>query len=184
MRRVHSSARSRRGFTLVEVALAVTVMLVAMMAMSASSLQMNSLRRQNRERSIAQNMIRVISENIHAISDQKKIEAQGTAQSWADLMVEALSPGGELGTTFGVLGLNEQDGQATVGTIRVILDESTTDAALGLEMGLPRDLNGDGDATDIDVSANARILPVLVTARWNGVSGDVTIRHPFYIIGY
>ncbi len=175
---------ARAGFTLIEVALAMTILIVALMAMSASTLQMNSLRRQNRERAVAQNMIRIISESVHAISEKNLREAEGTAQTWSELMVQSLAAGGELGNVFGVTELAPQDGNPTVGTIEVILDETATDAALGFEMGMPRDLNGDRDAFDNDVTIGARILPVVVTARWNGVTGDVQIRHPFYIIGY
>lgn len=174
----------RSGFTLVEVALAVTILVVALMAMSASTLRMNSLRRQNRERAVAQNMIRIISENIHAISERNLRDAEGTAQTWSELMVASLAPGGELGDTFTITELNVQAGQPTVGTIQLVLDETESDASLNFELGMPRDLNGDNDTTDTDVTIGARILPVIVTARWNGVTGDVQIRHPFYIIGY
>ena len=181
MSQVHGKRTRRSGFTLVEVALAVTILLVALMAMSASTLRMNSLRRQNRERSVAQNMVRVISENIHSVSEAAILD---DPTRWSEAIIDALSPGGELGNTFNVTELAPQDGQATVGTIQVVIDETQSDLALGFEMGMPRDLNGDGDANDNDVTANARILPVIVTARWNGVTGDVTITHPFYVIGY
>lgn len=176
--------QARDGFTLIEVALAMTILIVALMAMSASTLQMNSLRRQNRERAVAQNMIRIISESIHAISDKNRLEAEGTAQTWSELMVASLSNAGELGNVFNVTELAAQDGDASVGTIQLVLDETATDAALGFEMGMPRDLNGDRDAFDNDVTVGARILPIVVTTRWTGVTGDVQIRHPFYIIGY
>lgn len=181
-RRMPKSEKS--GFTLIEVALAMTILIVALMAMSASTLQMNSLRRQNRERAVAQNMIRIMSESVHAISEKNLTEAEGTAQTWSELMVQSLAPGGELGNTFGVRELAPQAGQPSVGTITVILDETATDAGLGFEMGMPRDLNGDRDAFDNDVTIGARILPIVVTTQWNGVTGDVQIRHPFYIIGY
>jgi hypothetical protein len=41
------------------------------------------------------------------------------------------------------------------GSIRIVTDETATDAALGMELGMPRDLNGDGDAADTDVSGHA-----------------------------
>ena len=175
---------NQTGFTLVEVALAMTVLTVALMAMSASTLKMNSLRRQNRERAVAQNMVRIMSENVYSISETNLRTAKGTAQTWSELMVQSLSPGGELGNTFDVTELASKAGQPSVGTIQLILDETLSDAALGFEMGMPRDLNGDRDANDNDVTIGARILPIVITARWNGVTGDVQIRHPFYIIGY
>ncbi len=179
-----SGCNRQTGFTMMEVALAMTILLVALMAMSASTLRMNALRRQNRERAVAQNMIRIISENVHAISERSLAQAQGTAQTWSELVVQALAPGGTLGNTFNITELSAQDGNPVVGTIQLIVDETVTDAGMGFEMGMPRDLNGDRDAFDNDVTVGARILPVVVSATWRGVSGDVQIRHPFYIIGY
>jgi hypothetical protein len=151
-----------------------------LMAMGASTLRMSSLRRQTRERAVAQNTIRAISEQLHATADQ--IRRNGG--NWGQEFTAAVAGGGMLGSTFDIRGLNLQAGQISVGTIQVIVDETATDAALGFELGMPRDLNGDGAADNTDVSANARILPVVVTASWNGVSGDMQINHPFYVIGY
>lgn len=171
----------RSGFTLVEIGLAMAVLTVALMAMSASTLRTHSLRRQNRERAVAQNAIRQVSEEIHALSDQIR---RTTAGVWSQDLIAELSPGGSMGDTFAIRELNAQDGVASVGTIQVLVDETQTDAALGMELGMPRDLDSDGAADNADVSATARILPVVVTARWRGVSGDVQITHPFYVIGY
>ncbi len=43
------------------------------------------------------------------------------------------------------------------------------------ELGMPRDLNGDGDIDDADHSGDYRILPVLVRVRWRGTKGDAQI---------
>jgi len=157
-----------------------TVLMVALMAMSASTLRTHSLRRQNRERAIAQNAVRAISERVHALSDQIRREEA----DWSEDLIAALSVGGSLGETFVITGLTPTGDAPSVGTIQVLRDETRSDADLGFELGMPRDLDGDGAADNTDVSANARILPVIVQAQWTGVSGDVTIVHPFYIIGY
>jgi len=157
-----------------------TVLMVALMAMSASTLQSHSLRRQNRERAVAQNAVRQISEEIHALSD--RIRRQES--SWSQAVVAALSAGGELGDRFAVRELTPAPGEPSVGTIRLVLDETLSDADLQVELGMPRDLDGDGAAASGDVTSSAMILPVVVTARWTGVSGEVRIRHPFFIIGY
>jgi len=39
-------------------------------------------------------------------------------------------------------------------------------------MGMPRDLDGDGDVEVVDVSGNYRLLPVVVRLRWRGFSGE------------
>jgi Tfp pilus assembly protein PilV len=168
------------GFTLVEIGLAMTVLLVALMAMGASTLRMSSLRRQNRERAIAQNAIRTMSEQVHATSD--RIRREGGP--WAEELIAELSEDGDLGATFSIRSLSPQVGEQTVGTIQVVIDETVTDDTLGFELGLPRDLDGDGNVDNVDVSATAQILPVIIRARWRGVSGEVQISHPFYVIGY
>jgi len=165
---------------LVEIGIAMTILLVALMAMGASTLRMSSLRRQNRERAVAQNAVRAISERIHATADRIRRDSD----TWAADFTAELAAGGGLGDTFAIEGLTPQDGQVTVGTIQVVIDETQTDAAMGFELGMPRDLDADGAVDNADVSNTARILPVVVRAQWWGVSGNQQIVHPFYVIGY
>lgn len=166
---------------MVEVGLAMTILVVAIMAMSASTYRLHALRRQNRERVLAQNSVRSVAEQIQATSQRIALDSP---ESWSEDLIAALSPGGALGNTFAARELDPQEGDLAVGSIEVIVDETTTDAALGLDLGLPRDLNGDGAADDADVSATARILPVVVRLRWNGSRGDTQFVHCFYVIGY
>jgi prepilin-type N-terminal cleavage/methylation domain-containing protein len=173
-------ARARGGFTMIEVSLALTVLVVALVATTASNLRMQSLRRSNHDRVAAQNAVQSIAERVQAIARAGTTDAGG----FAPHVVAALSAGGELGTTFDVPGLSPVAGSAHVGTIRVITSETTNDATVGAELGLPRDLDGDGDALDADVSSNAHLLPVVVSLRWHGQSGDRAIVHPFYVFGY
>ena len=67
---------------------------------------------------------------------------------------------------------------------RIVTDETLTDAQLGVDIGMPRDLNGDGDAADADVVGTARLHPVIVSVTWRGPNGTQTLRQPFYVIGY
>jgi hypothetical protein len=171
---------------MVEVGLAITVLVVAVMAMSASTFRMHTLRRQNRERTIAQNSVRTIIEQIQAISHDVAVNSP---DSWGLDLVNALSPGGELGATFQVRELDAIQGQATVGTIQVFTDETLRDVDIGFDLGLPRDLNGDGAADNNNILATAavdrpRLLPVVVTVTWRGINGQGQVDHPFYVIGY
>jgi prepilin-type N-terminal cleavage/methylation domain-containing protein len=177
---LRASQVSRGGFTMLEVSLALTVLVVAMAALGASNMRMNALRRSNRDRTVAQNAVQTISEEIQAIARAGAADPGGFAQHVA----AALATGGQLGNTFDVPELTPQSGEAHAGSIRLITDETTNDAALKLELGLPRDLNGDGDANDSDVSGSARLLPVVVTLRWHSQAGDQQIVHPFYASEY
>lgn len=171
---------------MVEVGLAITVLVVAVMAMSASTFRMHTLRRQNRERTVAQNAARTIVEQIQAMSHDN---VQTSPDTWGLDMVNALSAGGELGSTFAVRELDAPEGQDTVGTIQIFTDETLTDGNIGSDLGMPRDLNGDGltDNTNVLLTAATqppRILPVVVTVTWRGVNGPGQLVHPFYVIGY
>ncbi len=181
-RRANGRERGRgaAGFTMIEVSLALTILVVALVATTASNVRMQALRRSNHDRVVAQNAVQSIAERIQAIARAGTSDAGGFAAHVTD----ALSAGGELGTEFDVAGLTSVQNVPRVGRIQLVTDETSTDAALGVQLGMPRDLNGDGDANDADVSASARILPVVVSLRWRGQTGDRSIVHPFYVLGY
>jgi len=168
------------GFTLIELAIATSILMIGIVSVLSASSQMHSLRQVNRERTLAQNAVRSISERIHAAS-------QGFSDdptTWCDELLALYGPGGSLGDGFEVLGLALPEGEDFVGHIAIHTDERLTDAEIGRDLGMPRDLNGDGDATDADIRNSARILPVTITLRWIGESGQQVLRHGFYVMGY
>ena len=67
----------------------------------------------------------------------------------------------------------------SVGSIEIITDETTVDT----QLGLPRDLNGDGDMEDTNVAFDAQLLPVLIRVRWNTGEGQREMRQGFYLVG-
>ncbi len=83
-----------------------------------------------------------------------------------------------------MVGLTPLEDGESVGTIQLITDETVTDAALGFQVGMPRNLNGDSDALDTDVGLNARILPVLLTVEWTGRHGRQVRQQGLYVTGY
>ena len=165
---------------MIEVTLALSVLLVALVAMSSSTMRMHSLRRQNREQNVAQNAVRTVGEELQSLSGSCASAPGG----WSASFLAGVAAGGSIGPTFDVTELTPQDGQPTVGRITVITDETATDAELGFELGMPRDLDGDGVVGNTDVSATARIFPVVLELRWKGSSGDQRLVHPFYVMGY
>lgn len=171
----------RRGFTLVELSLAMTILIVALVSISAATLKAHSLRRQNRERTLATNAMRSTAERIHSLS---YITVEDSPDTWVQDVLGTYGPGGTVGNTFDVPGLNPIGANASVGTITIVTDETVADAALGVDFGMPRDLNGDLDALDNDVTADARILPVVITVNYQGGTGPVTISHGFFAVGF
>lgn len=181
-RRDGSKDSSRRGgFTLAELALAMTMLVVALISISAATLQSHSLRRQNRERTLAHNAIRSTAERLHSLAYTR---VEDSPDTWVQDLLVRYGPGGTVGNTFDVTELNPIGAAGQVGSIQIITDETQTDAALGVELGMPRDLNGDGDALDDVAAGTARMLPVIVTLNYRSGSGPVTLDHAFWIVGF
>lgn len=171
------AVQPRGGYTLLEVTLAITVLLVALLAATASTLRMHGLRRVNHERMLAQNAVRATSERLQSLSGRAETDAAG----WNAAVLAGLAPTGEIGSVFDVRELTAQNGATSVGSIELVTDETATDAELGVQLGLPRDLDGDGAASTHDVTDTARLLPVIVRARWRGAAGNAQIVHAFYL---
>lgn len=168
------------GFTVVEMALATTMLMVGIMAISAATLRMHQLGRQNRERTIAHNAMTQMGERLNSASAIAAL----TPSTWADTVIDAYSEGGAIGNLFTVTGLSPIEGEEEPGFITFITDETLTDAELGVEMGMPRDLNGDGDATDNDVTDSVELLPAIITISWAVRGADMSIKHPMFLMGY
>lgn len=154
-----------------------TVLLVGLLAATASTLRMHSHRRVNRERMLAENAVRAVVERLHSVS----MRAASDPAGWSTVIETATLAGGEIGTSFDVRELTPREGANTVGSIQLVHDETATDASLGVQLGMPRDLDGDGAAGNSDVGDNARLLPVIVRARWTGSAGNGEVRHAAYL---
>jgi type II secretory pathway pseudopilin PulG len=176
-----TGAAGSGGFTLAELALAMTMLIVALISISAATLRSHSLRRQNRERTLAHNAIRSTAERIHSLA---YTTVETTPSTWVQDLLARYGPGGTIGNAFDVEGLNPVGANGRVGSIQIVTDETQTDAALGAELGMPRDLNGDGDANDNVAGGTARLLPVVITVTYRAATGSVTMNHAFYVVGF
>lgn len=178
-RRERRAQGARRAFTLIEVAIATSILMIGIVSVLSASSELHSLRMAKRERTLAQNAVRSMAERMHAAAHGFSDEP-GT---WAQELGATYGPGGSFGATFAVEGLTLLAGDERVGRIRLCSDETRADTDLGAKIGMPRDLNGDGDADDTDVSSGARLLPVVLTLRWRGEGGVHLLRHGFYLLG-
>ena len=177
---MYSEKLSRRaGLSLIEVVVAVAVLSVGVLAVASTSMAVSSLDGTERESYLATTRLKSLSEEIQAYSNDARDDARG----WPIAMVAALRPGGLFGDEFDVLGLAPQAGAPAVGSIEVILDERRTDADIGVALGMPRDLEADGEALSPDVSASAQVLPVVLRLRWRGETGEREMTHAFYVLG-
>ena len=181
LRRSGRRGGRRGGFSLVELAIAMSILMIGLVSAAAATMRLHELRRQNRERIVAQNAVRSMGERIHAQS----YGFSDDPDTWAANVLGVYGPSGSFGDEFSVPLLTSLDpDNERCGTIQIITDETLSDAAIGFELGMPRDLNGDGDASDNDVTGDARILPVVLQVTWRSQSGPATVSHGFYVMGY
>jgi hypothetical protein len=147
--------------TLLEVHLAIGVLAVILMVLVSTTASTERLRRFTEEKETAREALQ------EQVAHFRSLGLSGVVAEFAEA---------EAGTTrtFAVPGLDRQ-GEPS-GQVTIVTDETTTDAELGLEIGMPRDLDGDGLATNPDVSESATVLPVIVTVTWRGVAGRRTLQ--------
>ena len=179
-RQGRTAGGGRGAFTLLELAIATSILMIGIVSVLSASSRMNSLRVSNRERTLAQNAVRSMTERMHASAHGFSADPV----TWSQRLFETFGPGGSFGNAFAVEGLPLVEGAESVGTIVIGSDETDTDTELLAQLGMPRDLNGDGDAADTDVTSGARLLPVVLTLRWRGERGIHQLRHGFYLMGY
>lgn len=178
-KRPNRPAPTCAGFSLLESVIGMSVVVIGLMAMTSTSLVVHSLEESDKARRLAGDALQAVIEEVHAVSTAAVEDEDG----WAATLLESYGAGGDPGTTFPVPDLTPWEGEAEVGSIQVVTDETLGDRELGAPIGMPRDLNGDGLVTDNDVSGNANLLPAVVRLRWTGESGDREVVHGFYVMG-
>ncbi len=142
-----TSAEHRRdvGFTLVEVMAATVLMTVSLAGLGVVFVSSH----RSQEMGIEQSVV------AHAV---RRTVEQMRGEAFADIAT--------LYTGYQFT-LNEIGGS---GTVTVIVDETATVP----ELGLPRDLDGDGSASSYDVTASYVLLPVRVDVTWPASFGNRT----------
>jgi hypothetical protein len=147
--------KSEAGFTVLEAAIALTVLAVALMTLFGTIVYCS---RSNL----------AAEQRVHALNAaQAKLEELRSRPF--DRLIEDYAPGGTIGDRFGVPSIDSEELVAQ-GQVVFFVDERENPGSEFL--ALPLDLNADGDTSDEDVSARCDLLPVRVTVRWEGVLGD------------
>jgi len=165
----------RAGFTLLEIVMAMTFLVVGLLAFVEAIVISAASAEGAREQALASQQVRAIIEQMKAQPISQVFRLYNAAPGD--------DPGGAgtaPGPNFGVAGLNaardDVDGQ--VGEILFpitpgnpsVLREDLFDP----RFATPRDLDGDGKIDSADHSGNYRLLPVVVRARWLGRAGVTT----------
>ena len=172
-RRGRPGRASRAGLTLVEIAVAMTVMIMVLLGFSRALLDSMKAAGRTRESAVATDAARQVMESL---------KGEGFATLFAaNNSVVGDDPAGVTLrlAAFDVPGLNPRQGDADGLCGEILLPERV---ALGVSqlredvedfaLTMPRDLNGDGLIDGDDHSGDYRILPVLVRVDWQGVAGE------------
>ncbi len=165
--------RGRAGLTLLELTIVASILVVGFLALSQSIVASMQVTRVNRETALATDGLRGTIELLQGTTDFQNVFKQYNGDPDDDLL-----PGPAPGKDFDVPGLqaavDDPDGRVgeivfpvTVTAGGEELHETLVDA----ELGMPRDLDGNGFIEVGDKSGTYALLPVLVRLRWNGPSG-------------
>ncbi len=171
---VATPPRRAQGFGLIELIVALTVLTVGLGAFVQGLISSSRLRQANDAARTATHSARMVAETLVS-ADFNEVFARYNA-SVADDPAGVDCPG----AAFDVPGLDPHpsDVDGRVGEIRFPSSRGngtrlTELARLSNFAGLPRDLNLDGDVLDADVTADARVLPAVVSVVWRGSTGAV-----------
>jgi hypothetical protein len=169
---------AREGFSLVEVALLSVFLLIALGGLSSAVISSLKLSRTSEETSIADDAARRIAGELQTVNFSAIFS---TYNANPDDDPNGL-PGTAPGAAFDVRGLapRADDPDGRVGRLVFpsvdlgageVLREDVVDPRLGMEEGVGRDLNGNGE-TDDDVTDDYAILPVRIVLEWTGAGGN------------
>jgi prepilin-type N-terminal cleavage/methylation domain-containing protein len=167
--RPRRAAAGSSGFTLVELTVAISVLVIALCATASTVVSTGSLNRQSHEtelaRKAAESMLDALRNAPFATVFAQYNSAAGD---------DPLGPGTAPGANFAVKGLTPVAGAPGGVAGRIIfpaagpeLRENVDDATLGM----PRDLTGDGLLDGFDHAGDYRVLPVRVRVSWTGTNG-------------
>jgi len=164
MRNTHSS-----GFTLIELTVAISVLVIALCATASTVVTTGSLNKQSHETATARKAAESMMEALRNTPFATVFATYNGAAS-----DDPAGPGTAPGSNFAVLGLTPIAG-APGGVAGEIffpspgptLPENAVDATLGM----PRDLTGDILIDGWDHASDYRVLPVRVRVTWTGPSG-------------
>lgn len=168
------AAHSSSGFSLIDVCVALLILAIAVGALVGTMFSALRLDQVNESRAAANQALRAVLEDMRTLEFSTVYAAYNTSSAddpdpdhdyKTGLALKAKLPAGACGSAPVAQVVFPEDKQG-------FLREDLVDASLGL----PRDLNGDGDIDGNDHSADYKILPVTVKLEWKSQSGPQKIQ--------
>jgi prepilin-type N-terminal cleavage/methylation domain-containing protein len=169
-----NSARGarRRGFSFVELVVAIAILTVALGSLASAVVATSSLNRANREVQLAAAAAQSAIERIRAarFEDAFALFNDDPADDPVSAPGEPAAPG----SSFEVPGLAGPGVMAGRIVFPTVDGELREDVELA-KLGLPRDLSGDREVDSDDHAHDYQILPVQVRITWSGTAGMRTL---------
>ena len=181
----HGGARTRSGFTLVEVMVALALVAFALMGFSRSLVSTMVASETDREVRAATEAARAVMERLSGASFTDVFALYN-----ADPSDDPGGPGTAPGPGVDLPGLapleNDPDGRVGEILLPVLDNGGNLEVREDLNapwLGMPRDLNGDGLIDALDHSADYIVLPVVVRFEWQGSGGPARIEFHTLLTG-
>ena len=164
------SAARRAGMTLVELMVVVVILVVGLGEIARSLLTVSRLEPSNRETALALDAATGTIEELGAMPFEEVV-----ARYDANPADDPDGAGTGQGTSFAVAGLDVRadDPDGVVGRVELpLIGDELREDFVDIDLGMPRDLDGDGVIDAADHSIGYDVLPVRVVVEWRGPEGD------------
>jgi type II secretory pathway pseudopilin PulG len=182
-RRGTRSPRSARGFTLTELMVSFSVLMIVLLGFSRMLLSSQMASSTTHEATLAKEAARSMVEVLQA----SRLSAVYATYN-SDPADDPGAPGSAPGTAFDVRGLEAPLGDADGRVGQILFPELNGELTENLNVPqygwVDLDLNGDGDHDDADVSDDYKYLPVLVRVAWNGAGGPGSVEFKTLIANF
>jgi hypothetical protein len=162
--------RARLGTGMLELIFAIALLLVGLLGYSRALAETAELEDQYRETAIATDAARTVLEAINA-APFDEVYARFNSDTADNAGLSGPAPG----NLFHVDGLRLVPGDADGNQGEIVFPTQDSGGALELredlnlpDLGMPRDLNFDGNVDGNDHAGDYRLLPVLVRIQWQG----------------
>jgi hypothetical protein len=158
-----TARRGQEGFSLLHVLVAAAILALAALALSAVQVRSIVLTATNRETAEGRQVGRRILEEIGRVP---------LRDVFASFNGDPLDDPGGAGTAPGsVVRLADQPGDVRA-EIRFPGGSELREDVVDPDLGMPRDLDGDGSVDSADHASDYMILPVRIRVVWQGIDGE------------
>jgi hypothetical protein len=168
-----TGGRGDAGMTLIEIIIGLAVVVVAILGIMSALVAASRMDEATAEQVRALNACRTMIETMKQVPF-----AEVWRQFNSNPADDPLGAGTAPGCNFAIAGLRAQPGDVDGRPGQILFPEllgNLSETVIEARLGMPvaKDLNGDGDAFDVNVNASYLILPVRVVVDWRGATGNI-----------